>query len=117
MIPLQSKVGSIVETSRQEPLINFVQNDSIGDILSFDPVAIYEQFNLSHNPVEILSFDNVFLGSDIAQRMIPQAKRLGTIHVLTMDIDPGYKTINNLRGKFYGKRWKEESLFQISALE
>ena len=50
------------------------------------------------NPVDILSFDNIFIETDIAQGMIFKGKRTGIIHNFTMDVDPGYKYIEKFRG-------------------
>ena len=66
---------SIIEISRTEPMNSFVPDDSIRDLLGFDPVLIYEQHNLSHNPVDILSLDNNFPETDIEQGMIFTRKR------------------------------------------
>ena len=65
-----SILGSIIEIARQEQKISFLPDDSIGDILGFDAVTIYEKYNLSHGPVDILSFDNVFVECDIAHGKI-----------------------------------------------
>ena len=49
-------------------------------------------------PVHILSFDNIFIETDIAQGMIFNGRRSGIIHKFTMDVDPGYKYIEKFRG-------------------
>ena len=46
---------------------------------------------LSPNPVDILSFDNIFLESDIAKGMIYKQKRSGRNDNWTMTVNPGYK--------------------------
>ena len=56
----------------------------------------------STNPVDILSFDHIFLETDIAQGMIFKGKRSGIIMIFTMDIDPGYKCLEKFGG---GIRW------------
>ena len=63
------------------------------DLLGFNARTLYEEYNLSTNPVDILSFDNIFLECDIAQGMIFKGKRSGIIHKFTTDVDPGYKYI------------------------
>ena len=100
--PNFSTLGSIIEISSQGPLIPFVPNDSIGDLLGFNKITIFEEYNLSPNPVDILSFDNNFIDTDIAQGMIFKGKRTGIIHNFTMDVDPGYKYIEQFYG---GKQW------------
>ena len=59
--------------------------------MGFNASTISEEYNLSHNLVDILSFDNKFLDCDVAQRMIFKGKRSGIIHNSTMEVDPGYK--------------------------
>ena len=91
-------LGSIIEISPQGPVISFSPNDSIGDLLGFNKTTIYEEYNFSPKPVDIISFDNIFIECDIARGMIFKGKRTGIIHNFTMDVDPGYKYIE----KFYG---------------
>ena len=73
-------------------------DDSIRDFLRFNARTLQEECNLSTNPVDILSFDNISLESDIAQGKIYRGKRSVIIHKFTMDVDSGYKYIGNFRG-------------------
>ena len=100
--PNFSTLGSIIEISTQGPIITFVPDDSMGDLLGFNKTTIVEEYNLSPNPVDILSFNNIFLECNIAQGMIFKGKRSGIIHNFTMDVDPGYKYIEKFRG---GIQW------------
>ena len=100
--PNFSTLGGIIEISTQGPIITFVPDDSIGDLLGFNKTTIFEEYNLSPNPVDILSFDNIFLECNIAKGMIFRGKRSGIIHNFTMDVDPGYKYIEKFRG---GIQW------------
>ena len=100
--PNFSTLGSIVEISNEESAISFKPSDSIGNLLGFNKRTKYEKYNLSENPVDILSFDNIFLECNIAQGMSFKRKRSGIIHNFTMDVDPGYKYIQKLRG---GVQW------------
>ena len=59
---------------------------------------MYEEYYLSPNPVDILSFDNIFLERDLAQGIFFKGKRSGLIHNFTMDVDPGYKYNEIFRG-------------------
>ena len=95
-------LGSIIEISPQGAVITFVHDDSIGNLLGFNKTTIFEEYNLSQNPVDILSFDNIFIETDIARGMIFKGKRSGIIHNFTMDVDPGYKYIERFRG---GIQW------------
>ena len=65
----------------------------MGYLLGFNKTTIYEEYNLSPNPVDILSFDIIFIETDIAKGMIFKGKRTGIIHNFNMDVDPGYKYI------------------------
>ena len=100
--PSFSTLGSIIEISTQGPIISFVPDDSIGDLLGFNKTTIFEEYNLSPNSVDILSFDSIFLECNIAQGMIFKGKRSGIIHNFTTDVDPGYKYIEKFRG---GVQW------------
>ena len=96
--PNVSTLGSIIEISTEGPVKTFVTIDSIKDLLGFNRTTIYEEYNFSPNPVNILSFDNNFLGGDIAQSMIFTGKRSGIIYIFTMGVDPGYKNIEKVSG-------------------
>ena len=93
--PNFSSLGSIVEIKPQGPLIGFVFNDSIGNLLGFDETILYEEYNISKKPVDILSFDNNFIHTDIAEGMIFRGERNGIIHNFTMNVDPGYEYIEH----------------------
>ena len=58
--PNFSTLGSIIEISAQGPVISFIFDDSIRDLLGFFARTLYEEYNLSANPVEIISFNNIF---------------------------------------------------------
>ena len=100
--PNFSTLGSIVEISAQGPVKTFLPDDSIGGLLGFNKITTFEEYNLSDNPVDILSFDNIFIETDIAKGMIFKGKRTGIIHNFTMDVGPGYKNIEKFRG---GVQW------------
>ena len=96
--PNFSTLGSIIEISTQGPVITFLPDDNIRNLLGFNMTTIFEEYNLSPNPVDNLSFDNIFLECDIAQGMIFKGKRTGIIHNFTTNVDPGYKYIEKFRG-------------------
>ena len=95
-------LGSIIEISTQGPVITFDPDASIGDLLGFNKTTKFAEYNVSHNPVNILSFDNIFIETDIAKGMFFKGKRTGLIMNFTMDIDPGYKIIEKIHG---GVQW------------
>ena len=64
--------------------------------------TLYEEYTLSNNPVDILSFDNIFIDCNIARGMIFKGKRSGIVHNFTMEVEPGYKYIENFHG---GVQW------------
>ena len=96
--PNFSTLGSIVEILPQRPIIRFVFDDNIGNLLGFKEIILRQENNLSHNPVDTLSFDNIFLETDIIQGLIFEGKRSGIIHNFKMDVDPGYKYVEKFRG-------------------
>ena len=100
--PNFSALGSIIEISPQGPIINFMFDDSIRDVLGFNARTIYEEYNRSPNPVDILSFDNIFLECDIAQGMIFKGRKSNILHIWTMTIDPVYKYVEKISG---GSSW------------
>ena len=100
--PNFSTLGSIIERSPQGPISNFMFDDSIRDLLGFNARTLYEEYTLSNNPVDILSFDNIFIECNIAQGMIFRGKRTGVLMNFTMDVDPDYKYIEKFRG---GVQW------------
>ena len=54
------------EISRQEPVNTFPPDDSIGDLFGFNARTIYENYNLSSNPVDIIPLDNIFFSNVIS---------------------------------------------------
>ena len=99
--PNFSSLGSFVEISPQGSIISFVFDDSIGSLLGFNETILWESYNLSPNPVDILLFD-IFIETDIARGLIVKGKRSGIIHNFAMDVSPGYKYIERFRG---GVQW------------
>ena len=97
-----STPGSIIEISTQGSVITFVPNDSMRDILGIKTTTLFEEYNLSPNLVDILSFDKIFLEFNIAQGMIFKSKISGIVFNITIDVDPWYKYIENFRG---GVQW------------
>ena len=91
--PTFSTLGSITEIQPQGPIIGFVFDDSIRNLLGFHEIILYRNYNLSPNPVDILSFDNIFLETNIGQGKILKGKRIGIIHNWTMTVDPSYKYV------------------------
>ena len=57
--PNFSTLGTIIEISPQGPIISFMFDDSISDLLGFNARTLYEEYTPSINPVDILSFDNI----------------------------------------------------------
>ena len=72
--------------------------DSIGTLLGFNETILWEEYNLSPNLVDTLSFDKFFIETDIVQGMIFKGRRTGITHIFTMDVDPGYKYIEKFLG-------------------
>ena len=51
-------LGSLFEVKPQGSIIGFVFDESFGRLLGFNETIIWEEYKLSPNPVDILSFDN-----------------------------------------------------------
>ena len=63
--PNFSTQGSIIEIEDGWE-IDFTYAGTIGDILGFDASIVSGKYNLSDHPVDIISFDNIFVECDIA---------------------------------------------------
>ena len=100
--PNSSTLGSIIEISPQGPIISLMFDDSIRNLLGFNARTLYEEYTLSNKPVDILSFDNIFIECDIAQGLIFRGKRSGIIHNFTMDVDLVHKCTEKFHG---GVQW------------
>ena len=100
--PNFTTLGSFVERKPQGPMIGFVYDNSIGNLLGFNETILWEEYNLSDNPVDILSLDNFFIHTDIAKGMIFRGKISGKIYNFTTDVSPGYKYVERFRG---GIQW------------
>ena len=64
-------------------------DDSIRDPLTFNARTINEAYNLSADPVDKISFDNIFIETDIAKGIIFKGKRSGIIINFTMTVQLG----------------------------
>ena len=96
--PISSILVCVIEISNEESAISFTPDDSIRDLLGFNKTTIYEKYSLSSNPVDIISFDNIFIETNIAQGMTIKQKRTGIIHIFTMTVNPGYKYVKRFAG-------------------
>ena len=108
--PNFSILGSNIENSPQGPIISFMFYDSIRDFLALNARTIYEEYNLSTNPVDIISFNNIFIEIDMAKRMIFKCKRSGIIMNFTTSVSPRYKYVCRFEGGI--KRYMMESKFE-----
>ena len=112
--PNFSTLGSIMKISPQGPIISFMFNDSIRDLLGFNARTLYEEYNLSPNPVDMISINNIFIETDIAKGMIFKGKRSGIIMNFTMSISPGYKYVEKFSGSISWYMMESEDI--ISAI-
>ena len=96
--PNFSTLGSIIEISPQGPIISFMFDHSIRDLLGFNARTIYEQYNLSPDRVDIISFNNIFIETNIGRGVIFRGKRSGITMNFTMSVSPGYKYICRFDG-------------------
>ena len=96
--PNFSTSGSIIEISPQGPIISFMFDDSIKDLLGFHAITLYEEYNLSPNPVDIISFNNKIIETDIAKGLIFKRKRSGKKMNFALFVSPGYKHVCRFEG-------------------
>ena len=75
-----STLGGVIEIKPQGAIIGFVFDDSIRNLFGFRGTMLIKEYNLSHNPVDILSFDNIFVECDIARTWLFGSKRSNFIH-------------------------------------
>ena len=61
------------------------------DLPHFNTTTTFEEHNLLPNPVDILSFENIFIESDIAPGLIFKGKRSRIINDFTVHVDLCYK--------------------------
>ena len=57
----------MLEISPQGPIINCIFDDSVGDLLGLTARTFFEEYTSSKNPDDILSFDIIFIETDIAK--------------------------------------------------
>ena len=96
--PSFSTFGCIIEISNEESAISSSPDDSIRELLGFNKTTMYEKNKLSPNPVDIISFDNIFIETNTAQGMIFKQKRTGIINNFTMTVNPGYIYVERFAG-------------------
>ena len=77
-------------------------DESIRDFLGFKARTLYEEYILSPDPVDIISFNNLFIETDVARGMIFKGKRSGIIMNFSISASPGYKCICRFEG---GVEW------------
>ena len=115
MKPNFSTLGSIIEIKRQGAIIGFVYDDSIRSLLGFHETLLFKEYNSSQNPVDILSFDNIFLECDIAKGMIFRVRKCNIVHNWRMTVDPGYKYVEKFsRGVIWYMMESKDVISSIS---
>ena len=97
-----STLGSIVEKLSPGSMISFVFDDSVGILLGFNEILMWAKYILSNNPVDILSFDIIFIETNISRALIFKGEQTVSTNSSTMDVNPGYKYIEKFRG---GVQW------------
>ena len=60
--------------------------DSIRDLLGFNARTLYEEYNSSPDPVDIISFNIIFIETDIVKGMIFKGKPSGKIMNFTTSV-------------------------------
>ena len=114
--PNFSTLRSIIKISTQGPVITFVPDDSMKDLLGFNKKTIFEEYNLPLNPVDILSFDKTYFECDIAQGMIYKGKDLEKFIISQWILIQGINTLKKSEVVFNGTLWKVRIIFQVFVL-
>ena len=63
------------------------------NLLGLHETVLFKEYNISPNPVDIISFHNIFIETDIAKRMLFKGKRTGIIHKFATNVNPVYKNV------------------------
>ena len=106
-----STLRSIIEISPQGPIISFMFDDSLRDLLGFNARTLYGEYDLSPNPVDKKSFNIIFTETDIAKGMIFRGKRSGIIMNFSMSVSPGYKYIYRFEGGIQSYMMESKDVF------
>ena len=72
--------------------------NNIGNLVGFNATKLWQEYNLSPNPVDVLPFDHNFLQCDFAKGIFFKGMGSDIFHNFTMDVDPRYKHIEKIRG-------------------
>ena len=115
--PSFSTLGSRIEISPQGPIIGFVFYDSIRNLLGFHETILYKEYNLSPNPVDILSVVNNFLEYGIAKAMIYKQNRSGIIQIRIMTVNPGYNYVESFAGGITWYMMETKDVFSSFSFE
>ena len=103
-----------MEFSRQEPLNSFVQHDSWRDLSVFDPHVFYGTYNLSAEPGDIISFDNLFFGIILLKDWFSKEDGQESCIFYLGTLIHCVKFVKNLEELSSGTWWKLKTSFQIS---
>ena len=82
-------------------MIGFEIDDSMRNLLGFHETILFKVYNISPNPVDIISFGNIFIETDIAKRMFFKGKRTGIIHKFAMNGNPVYEVVECFAAGFF----------------
>ena len=77
-------------------------DDSMRDLLGFNARTLYEEYILPMNPVDILSFDNIFIECDIAQGLIFRGKNQEYFIILLWMLILVINILKNFTGEYSG---------------
>ena len=92
-------------------------DDSIRHLLGFNARTLYEKDNLSTNPVDIVSFNNIFIETDFAKGMIFKGRRSGIIMNFTLSVSPGYKYVCRFEGGLQWHMMEQKDILSSSSFK
>ena len=111
--PNVSTLGSIIEISPQGPIISFMFDDIIKDLLGFNARTLYEEYTPSDHPVDILSFDNICLDVILLKEWFSKVKELVLSILLPWMLTRDINTLKNFEVECYNIWWNQKTLFQV----
>ena len=114
MKPNFSTLGSIIEILPQGPIISFMFDNGIRDLLGLNGRTLYEDYNLSPNPVDILNF-TIFSSKQIMlEDWFSAVKDVEYIIILLWMSIQGINSLKNSE-EYSGIWWRDKILFHLFA--
>ena len=89
----QPTLGSIVNITGAGYQVDFTVVNSIGSTLGFNPVLLTTGYNISPNPVNILSISSLLVNCSIIKDSYLNSSPYQTLYSFFPNVSPGYKVV------------------------